>query len=105
LYNGSNARTYRLAWQDGTPLLVLGTDGGLLPKPVQRSYVMLAPAERVDLWVDFSDKPEGTELVMQSLQFQTGMGGMMGVLTQEQRTKMREVIIRTPEKSSLFKLL
>jgi FtsP/CotA-like multicopper oxidase with cupredoxin domain len=81
LYNGSNARTYRLAWQDGTPLLVLGTDGGLLPKPVQRSYVMLAPAERMDLWVDFSSKKEGTELVMQRLQFQSGsgmMGGMMG---------------------------
>ncbi len=78
LYNGSNARTYRLAWQDGTPLLVLGTDGGFLPKPVQRSYVTLAPAERVDLWVDFSGKPEGTELVMQSLPFMTGMMGMMG---------------------------
>ena len=82
LYNGSNARTYRLAWQDGTPLLVLGTDGGLLPKLVQRNYVMLAPAERVDLWVDFTGKPEGTELMMQSLGFQTGMGmmggGMMG---------------------------
>ena len=35
LYNGSNARTYRLAWQDGTSMTVLGTDGGWLPKPVQ----------------------------------------------------------------------
>ncbi len=78
LYNGSNARTYRLAWQDATPLLVLGTDGGLLPRAVQRNYVILGPAERVDLWVDFTGKPEGTELVMQSLPFQTGMGGMMG---------------------------
>ncbi len=79
LYNGSNARTYRLAWQDGTPLLVLGTDGGWLPKPVVRNYVTLAPAERVDVWVDLSGKSEGAELVMQSLPFQTGMmGGMMG---------------------------
>jgi len=79
LYNGSNARTYRLAWQDGTPLLVLGTDGGWLPKPVQRNYVMLAPAERVDLWVDFSARKEGTEVVMQSLPFLSSMmGGMMG---------------------------
>jgi FtsP/CotA-like multicopper oxidase with cupredoxin domain len=77
LYNGSNARTYRLAWQDGTPLLVLGTDGGWLPKPVQRNYITLGPADRVDLWVDFSNKSEGTDLVMQSLPFQS-MGGMMG---------------------------
>ncbi len=82
LYNGSNARTYRLAWQDGTPLSVIGTDGGLLPRAVQRNYLTLAPAERMDVWVDFSQLPEGTELVMQSLPFQSGMGmmggGMMG---------------------------
>ena len=79
LYNGSNARTYRLAWQDGTSVTVLGTDGGWLPKPVQRSYVTLGPAERVDIWVDLSGKAEGSELVMQSLPFQSGMmGGMMG---------------------------
>ncbi len=78
LYNGSNARTYRLAWHDGTPLLILGTDGGLLPAPARRDYIVLGPAERADLWVDFTGKPEGTELVMQSLPFQSGMGGMMG---------------------------
>jgi FtsP/CotA-like multicopper oxidase with cupredoxin domain len=78
IYNGSNARNYRLAWQDGSPLTVLGTDGGLLPKAVQRDYVFLAPADRVDLWVDFTGKPEGSELVMQSLPFQIGMGSMMG---------------------------
>ena len=78
LYNGSNARTYRLAWQDGTVFKVLGTDGGWLPKPVQRNYLTLAPAERVDLWVDLTGKVEGTELVMQSLAFQTGMGMMGG---------------------------
>ncbi|MEJ2448721.1 MAG: copper oxidase, partial [Anaerolineales bacterium] len=30
LLNGSNARIYRLAWADGRPLTVIGTDGGLL---------------------------------------------------------------------------
>ena len=29
--NGSNARTYKLAWSNGMPLKVIGTDGGLLP--------------------------------------------------------------------------
>ncbi len=82
LYNGSNARAYKLAWQNGDSLSVIGTDGGLLPKPVQRKYVMLAPGERVDLWADFSALPEGSQMVMQSLPFQFGMGmmggGMMG---------------------------
>lgn len=81
-YNGSNARNYRLAWQNGMPFTVIGTDGGFLPRPVQRNYLTLAPAERMDVWVDFSGYSEGTELVMQSLPFQSGMGmmggGMMG---------------------------
>ena len=33
LLNGSNARIYKLAWSDGTPLTVIGTDGGLLRAP------------------------------------------------------------------------
>jgi blue copper oxidase len=78
LYNGSNARTYKLAWNDGTPLTVIGTDGGLLPKAVQRSYVMLGAGERVDLWVDFSNLKEGSEMAMQSLPFSLGMGMMGG---------------------------
>ena len=79
LLNGSNSRIYKLAWQDGTPLTVIATDGGLLEKPVQRDYVMLAPGERVELWADFQGRPVGTELRLQSLAFFGGeVGGMMG---------------------------
>ena len=83
LLNGSNSRIYKLAWNDRTPLMVIGTDGGLLETPVRREYVMLAPAERLELWADFSHYPVGTELVLQSLPFAGqevgGMGrGMMG---------------------------
>lgn len=67
--NGSNSRVYKLGWQDGTPLTVIGTDGGLLEKPVQKPYVTLAPAERVDLWADFSGREVGSELLLQSLTF------------------------------------
>ena len=54
LLNGSNARTYKLAWSNDMPLKVIGTDGGLLPEAVTRSYVMLMPGERIDVWADFS---------------------------------------------------
>ena len=33
LHNGSNSRIYKLGWEDGTPLTVIATDGGLLEKP------------------------------------------------------------------------
>jgi len=32
LLNGSNSRIYRLAWKDGRPLTIIGTDGGLLER-------------------------------------------------------------------------
>ena len=82
LLNGSNSRIYKLAWDDGSPITVIGTDGGLIDKPETMPYVMLAPAERRELWVDFSKKPVGTELTLRSVPFEGasmhgGMGGMM----------------------------
>lgn len=80
LLNASNSRTLKLAWDDGTPLTVIASDGGLLAAPVRRDYVMLAPAERVDLWVDFGRWSPGSEPVLHSLAFEGGidMGNMMG---------------------------
>lgn len=69
IVNASNARIYKLAWNDGTPLTVIGVDGGLLNQPENRAYIMLAPSERVDLWVDFSGRSIGSKLSMQSLSF------------------------------------
>lgn len=84
--NGSNARIYKLAWDDGTPLAVIGVDGGLLERPETRRYVMLAPGERLDLWADFSGRAVGSKLVMKNAAFRGAlppmaehmMGGMMG---------------------------
>jgi len=76
LLNGSNSRFYKLAWADGRPLTVIGTDGGLLDRPVERPYVMLAPAERIELWLDFSTGKFGDERVLRSLAFNAGMMGM-----------------------------
>lgn len=69
ILNASNARIYKLAWDDGAPLTVIGVDGGLLETPETRRYVMLAPSERIDLWVDFSGRSVGSRLVMRSLGF------------------------------------
>ena len=87
LLNGSNSRIYKLAWNDGTLLTVIGTDGGLLAAPVTRPYVMLSPGERIELWLDLRDRPLGTEITLRSLEFvgaegvgmegsMSGMGGM-----------------------------
>jgi blue copper oxidase len=84
LLNGSNSRIYKLAWEDGTPLVVIGTDAGLLEKPVERSYVTLGPAERVELLADFAHMQVGENVSLVSLPFSgasmdgPGMGSMMG---------------------------
>lgn len=78
--NGSNARTYKLGWSNNMPLKVIGTDGGLLPAVASRSYVMLMPGERVDVWADFSQLA-GKQVILRSLSFQAGgmgSGGMGG---------------------------
>ncbi len=86
--NGSTARIYKLGWSDGSPVTVIGVDGGLLEVPENRPYVMIAPGERLDIWADFSGRGKGTEVTLRSLPFrgvlpkmaeqmmQGGMGGM-----------------------------
>ena len=80
LLNGSNTRTLKLAWNDRTTLTVTGSDGGLLAAPLQRDYVMLAPAERVELWVDFGRWSPGSQPILRSMAFDGGVSaaGMMG---------------------------
>ena len=54
ILNGSDSRFYRLALSSGQRFLQIGGDGGLLDAPVERAELLLAPAERVDVIVDFS---------------------------------------------------
>lgn len=77
ILNASNARTYKLAWEDGRPLTVIATDGGLLDAPVRRGYVMLTPGQRVELWADFSADAVGSTHRLISRAF-AGSMGMMG---------------------------
>ena len=67
--NGSTARIYKLAWDDQSPITVIGTDGGLLETPINKSYVMLSPGERLDIWADFSGRKVGSQLVLRSRSF------------------------------------
>ncbi len=79
--NGSNARIYKLAWSDGRPVTVIGTDGGLLQKPEDKPFTVLAPAQRLDLWVDLSRSQPGSRLELISDSYDADMmgGGMMGM--------------------------
>jgi FtsP/CotA-like multicopper oxidase with cupredoxin domain len=41
---------------------VIGTDGGLLERPVEKETITLAPAQRIELWADFSQRSVGDQL-------------------------------------------
>ena len=65
IVNGSNARFYNLVLKESTAVGVslekpgpvfhqIGTDGGFLPAPVSLTELLIAPAERFDVIVDFA---------------------------------------------------
>jgi spore coat protein A, manganese oxidase len=67
ILNGSNSRIYKLALSNGRPLILVGTDGGLLQRPQYLESLELAPSERADVVVDFGGLTVGTSLVLSNL--------------------------------------
>jgi spore coat protein A len=62
--NGSNHRIFTLTLSDHHTFEVIGTDGGLLPSPVEVSKITLAPAERAELVIDFQGYAPGSEVLL-----------------------------------------
>ena len=54
IVNVANSTFFRLSLAGNAPFLQIGSDQGLLQEPIEQTSVMLAPAERADLVVDFS---------------------------------------------------
>ena len=78
LYNVSNAKTYNFAFSDGRKFKIVGTDGGLLNKPVEVDHIMLGAAERVELIADFSQDAVDSKVLMVSRPYKADMMSMMG---------------------------
>jgi len=55
LLNAANARTFSFAFDDGRRFQQIASDGGLLAEPTEQSVLELAPSERAEIVVDFSD--------------------------------------------------
>ena len=55
ILNGSNARFYRISLSTGQDFVQIGTEGGLLESPIDVEKIILSPAERVDVIIDFSN--------------------------------------------------
>jgi bilirubin oxidase len=68
LLNGCNARflVLKLDWP-GLAFWQIGAEGGFLDAPVRRELLLMAPAERADVIVDFTNVPAGTEIILRNL--------------------------------------
>jgi len=62
--NASNSTLYSLRWSNGRPLTLIGTDGGLLERPLTRASLTLGIGERADVWVDFAGGQPGDEVAI-----------------------------------------
>ncbi|MER5890469.1 multicopper oxidase domain-containing protein [Streptomyces sp. NPDC001941] len=56
LLNASTARTYDFGFSDDRAFALIGTDGGLLERPVTRTRVQLSPGERAEVVVRMKPK-------------------------------------------------
>ena len=75
LLNGCNARFLILRMSNGLAFWQIGNEGGFLPAPVERHELLMAPAERADVIVDFTHVPSGTEIILQNLGPDEPFGG------------------------------
>lgn len=74
--NGCNARTLILKLdRDGLPLWQIGSDGGFLPRPAKLTEVLMMPAERADVIVDFTRVPVGTTITLLNIGPDSPFGG------------------------------
>lgn len=67
LLNGSSLDGFAdLSLDSGPEFVQVGSDGGLLPAPHRTTRIPLAPAERADVVVDFSNHPVGARIVLKN---------------------------------------
>jgi blue copper oxidase len=70
LLNAANAQNFDLRFKDGRTFHVIASDGGFLPAPVPVTGLMICPAERFEILVDFADG--------KTVQLETGPDKEMG---------------------------
>jgi FtsP/CotA-like multicopper oxidase with cupredoxin domain len=75
LLNGCNSRFLILRMSNDMPFWQIGAEQGFLAAPAQLTELLIAPAERADVIVDFGRAPEGTAITMLNLAPDEPFGG------------------------------
>jgi spore coat protein A len=81
ILNASNARVYNLQLDPPPPggrgFVQIGSDVGLLPRPVRYDQFLVSPGERYDMLVDFSRYQPGTKVVLRNTAENGNIGYVM----------------------------
>jgi len=67
ILNASVTRSYRWQLDSGDPLVVIGTDGGLMPKPQSVKSLQHGNAERYEVVIDFSKYKIGRRVTLRNI--------------------------------------
>ena len=83
LVNASNARIYELSFSDRRSFHWIGTEGGLLERPVELQAITLAPGQRAELLVSFANGKAvalvtGPDANLAAMGMMGGMGASRG---------------------------
>ncbi|NDI33269.1 multicopper oxidase domain-containing protein [Chengkuizengella sediminis] len=73
--NGSNSRFFNLKLSNDQSFIQIGSDGGFLRCPVTLTELLIAPAERADVLIDFSKVRPGTKIIVTNDAFAPFPGG------------------------------
>lgn len=80
MLNMGPSRSYLWFLNNGQPFTVIANDGNLLQAPVQLTSLKQAPAERIDIILDFSKYSPGTEIILVNRAQQRSGRGPTGVI-------------------------
>jgi len=104
LLNAANGRFFHFSFSDGRPFHQIGTDLGLLPAPVEVKSIVMAPAERADLIVDFSARAGKTVNLMSEyfdiMQFRVASGSVKDSASMPSTLR---AVPKTPESEAVQK--
>lgn len=106
ILNASNERFYRMRLDSGQSFIQIGSDGGLLERPVTLDEITIAPSERCDIVVDFSRQAVGSNIVLtNSARTPFDFGAPPDPETTGKIMQFRVVELRAPDTSNVPRLL
>jgi FtsP/CotA-like multicopper oxidase with cupredoxin domain len=106
ILNGSNSTIYQIAFSDNRYFQVIASDGGFLERPVKMNSILLSPAERAEVLVDFSDSDLGNTVDLVVEQMPGKRFEAMTITISEKNVKQTSIpdrlrsVERIPESSS-----